>query len=275
MNIAILGGDSRNYYLSRLLVSNGYNVAWCFAENYGEIKKESDLNSKTVSVEDSFFKIKNADAVVLPLPLTKDGVTLNCPFSEVNLELEGIRLYIKDKKVFTPDSKFGGVNYFSDSGVTMLNARLTAVGFLAELIKYEKGDIAGKSALLTGYGNVSKNTAKILLDNGLCVTVTARDPYQLKEAQAFGCLTLSLSQAENALSTFDYIINTVPAKIFSDTAISQIKPNVAYFELASLVHSKAKSLPFAYIDCRGMPGKHTPKGAGEVISDFIRTELKE
>ena len=81
--------------------------------------------------------------------------------------------------------------------------------------------------------------------------------------------------AEKIISNFDYIVNTVPAKVFSDRAFSKIQEESVFFELASFLQKETENYQFAYIDCRGMPGKHTPKGAGEVIADFVCSELRE
>lgn len=266
MNILILGGDERNLYLTKKLISSGYGAKWCCAEKYGDIAFEN------ADVKEG---IRMSDAIVLPLPLTKDGETLNCPYGKEKISLDEIKTYIKDKKVFTSDSGIDGINYFSDKGVTIENARLTAVGFLSELLKAEKSDIMGKNALVTGFGNVSECVCKILTDNGVRVFVAARDPVQRHKASVSGYGTGDFAEAEKIISDFDYIVNTVPSKVISDNALSKIRADSLYFELASFVLKETEKYQFAYIDCRGMPGKHTPKGAGEVIADFIRSELRE
>lgn len=266
MNIIILGGDERNLYLTKKLISKGYDAKWCCAEKFGDIaEKKYELK----------HEISLSDTIILPLPLTKDGKMLNCPYSAVKISLDEIKEYIKDRKVFTSDNRINGINYFSDKGVTIENARLTAVGFLSELLKFEKSDIMGKKAMVTGYGNVSQCVCKILSDNGVQVFVAARNSVQRHEASVNSYGTGDFELAEKIISNFDYIVNTVPAKVFSDRAFSKIREESVFFELASFLQKETENYQFAYIDCRGMPGKHTPKGAGEVIADFVCSELRE
>lgn len=266
MNIAVVGGDERNFYLTEALISKGYRSVWCLAEKY------TGFNFSGENFEEC---MRRADVIILPLPLTRDGRTLNCPFSDSKPDLAEIRPYLKGKISFTCDSRLGEINYFSDEGVTVRNARLTAVGFLSELLRREKSDILNKSALVTGYGNVGKCVCKILSDNGVNVTVAARSDTQRCKASVTGYTAIDFCKAENVLSKFDYIVNTVPARVFSDTAVSKIGAQSMYFEIASGVPKKTQTPIFAYIDCKGMPGKHTPKGAGEVIADFVFSQLRE
>ena len=72
IKIGILGGDMRQAVLAGRLSSLGFEVAvWGFSQN-------SDI-SGAVRCADFASAIKSADAIVLPLPVSRDGVTLNCP----------------------------------------------------------------------------------------------------------------------------------------------------------------------------------------------------
>lgn len=266
MKIMIIGGDKRNLYLTRRLNEKGHDAEWYCAEKYDGTHK---------GVQNFKSDIDSFDAVILPLPLTKDGETLNCPYSDKQITLAEVGAYIKDKIVFTSDGRISGKNYFSDKGVIVDNARLTAVGFLSELLAFETGDIMGKKALVTGFGNVAKCVCKILSDNGVSVFTAARNSVQRHEAAACGCSAMDFGEAGKRISEFDYIVNTVPEKVFSDSVLAKIGAETVYFELASGVPKETEKYRFAYIECRGMPGKHTPKGAGEVIADFVCSELKE
>lgn len=265
MKIMVIGGDERNFYLTKKLILNGYDARWYCAELFGKTETGKKIRDD----------ISSFDAAVLPLPLTRDGETLNCPFSRDRISLSQLSRLLKGKTVFTSDDRISGINYFSDKRVIVDNARLTAVGFLAELLAHEKRDIMGKKALVTGFGNVSKCVCKLLSDNGVRAFVAARDPVQRHEARAMGYSSAGFKEAEKIISGFDYIVNTVPAKVFSDTAVAEIPENAFFFELSSGVPKETFESKGAYIECRGMPGKHTPKGAGEVIADFICSKLRE
>ena len=264
--IIVCGGDERNYHLCRFLIEEGFDAVWLFAE-------KSEMKGDFIIRGD--FDKDNAYAIILPLPLSRDGKTLNTPLSYKSVSLTEIDNFCQNKRVFTSDDSIFAVNYFKDEGVTVSNARLTAVGFLKELLNFEKEDIMNKKALVTGYGRVSKAVCDILQRNGVIVTVAARDSAQRCEAKARGCIALKITEAENNLRAYDYVINTVPSPLFSGESIEKADGNTVFFELASSLVSMAEHKPSAYIECKGMPGKHTPKSAGRVIADFVTQKMRE
>ena len=72
IKIGILGGDMRQAVLAKRLSSVGFEVAvWGTGRN-------CDIG-KAVRITDISSAIRSADAIVLPLPVSRDGVTLNCP----------------------------------------------------------------------------------------------------------------------------------------------------------------------------------------------------
>lgn len=261
--IIVFGGDERNYYLCRRLYESGCEVTWAYAEMFSS-------SSEFCERGDSF----NGYAAILPLPLSRDNETLNAPYCEKKVRFSDIDLS-KFKLVFTSDDKTGGINYFINEAVTIDNARLTAVGFLSELLKFEKGDILTKKALITGYGRVSQAVSDILYRLGLNVTVAARNENQRHLAASRGLNAIEISQAAKKLYAYDYVINTVPKKLFETPDLKKADENTVFFELASALIDSTQFVPRAYIECKGVPGRHTPKAAGEVIADFVLRTMRE
>ena len=266
--IMVLGGDKRNLYLTEYLNTFDFSALWYAAELCDE---ENEYIAKRNYEED----INEFDAVVLPLPLSRDGEHLNCPFCEEKISVSQIADKVSGKICFTSGSLIDGINYFDDKCVVIDNARLTAVGFLIELLKAEKGDIIEKSALVTGFGNVSKAVCEILKNNKVKVTVAARKNEQRHEAKGLGYGAVDFSECEKIFDSFDYIINTVPFELFDTETVMKANKNCIFFELANGLPEDACQDFFAYINCKGMPGKHTPKSAGKVIADFIKEKMRE
>lgn len=263
--IIVCGGDKRNYFLCRMLKENGFNIKWAYAKMYPQ---KEDFILKTAP------DLNNAYALILPLPLTKDGENLNTPYSEERIPLSKIKKLCDNHIVFTSDEKIPGINYFKNEAVTIDNARLTALGFLKELLTFENEDIMGKNALITGYGKVSQAVCDILIRNGVKVTVAARNENQRHLALTRGSGAITVLLAAENLYAYDYVINTVPQKLFTTEQIKKAEKNTAFFELASGLIDKSEWVPPAYIECKGMPGKHTPKAAGKVIAGFVSRELR-
>lgn len=267
-NIMVLGGDERSFYLTKRLNEKGFSAFWYAGELFsGEayIKKENP-----------FPVSEKIEAVVLPLPLSRDGNFLNCKYSSLKIPLSGLERELKGKIIFTPDSSvISGTDYFNVSSITVRNARLTAVGFLKELLISQNEDILNKRALITGFGNVGKAIANILDRNSVAVTVMARSEENRAEAVSLGFDTVGFGEMRNILKSYDFIINTVPADVFSEETAGLMKKGALFFELAGRRHEKFFRETDIYIGCGGMPGKHTPKSAGEIIADYIINKLKE
>lgn len=264
--ITVCGGDERFYYLCRFLISEGYSVKWIFAERYA---------SDEPFIEKENHSLDNAYALIFPLPLSRDGENLNTPFSDRKIKLSALDTSEKYSVIFTGDKRIQGINYFESEAVLTDNARLTAAGFLKELLIYEKRDILGRRALVTGFGRVSQAVCDILYRNGLSVTVAARNENQRHTAKSRGYSALEINEAAKKLCAYDYVINTVPEKLFSREEIEKAGRNTAFFELASSLCDKTVFTPETYIECKGMPGKHTPESAGRVIADFVCEKLRE
>ena len=71
-NFLIMGGDERQLYLGKFLEDAGCNV---FYRGFGE--KDN-------------FKDMYYDYIILPAPLTKDGLNINAPFSDKCLPINDI-----------------------------------------------------------------------------------------------------------------------------------------------------------------------------------------
>ena len=265
-DIIVCGGDKRFYHMCCFLVDYGFSVKWLFAEKYP---------SDESFIERESYNISNPYALVLPLPFSRDNHTLNTPFSEKKILISDLDFSDKYTVLFTSDDRIDGINYFKDETVIIDNARLTAVGLLKEIFSYEKEDILGKNALVTGYGRVSQQVCDILMKNGIKVTAAARNESQRHLAATRGISALEITGAAKNLGEYDYVINTVPEKLFEGSDIEKTDRKTVFFELASGLMEKSLQREKTYIDCKGMPGKHTPKSAGRVIADFVSGKLRE
>ena len=75
IKLAILGGDARQKYLARRLAERGFETAvWGLG---GDIHIGA-----AVKCRDPQSALASASAVILPLPSTFDGVTLNCDIDD-------------------------------------------------------------------------------------------------------------------------------------------------------------------------------------------------
>ncbi len=78
---AVIGGDLRFRYLAGLLADDGCKVIAVGFDN-------TDLPPCVAGCTDMSQAIALADAVILPMPVTADGNTVQAPFSRLSLPLE-------------------------------------------------------------------------------------------------------------------------------------------------------------------------------------------
>ena len=134
----------------------------------------------------------------------------------------------------------------------------------------------GKYAI-TGYGRVAKETASLLTSLSCDVTVFARNSSQRDDAMIKGCKAEPLTQLPLQSDKFDIVINTVPSNVINEDAICNMKKNCKIIELASapygLDFDMARNHSIDVVKAFSLPGKYTPKTAGEIIGKKICNTL--
>lgn len=291
IKIGILGGDMRQAVLAKRLSSVGFEVAvWGTGRN-------CDIG-KAVRITDISSAIRSADAIVLPLPVSRDGVTLNCPLykgdsprlSEI-LELaeaDTVLLGGKIDRAFTMKAtkkQLSVIDYFECEELQIKNAVPTAEGAIAIALDELPITIFGCKAAVVGYGRVGKVTAKLLGVMGADVTVAARSGEQLAYAEVNGHTPLSLKKTPKspepltALGKCDVIFNTVPYTVFTKEVLESLSPDTLIIDLAGddggVDRGAAQSLGIKTVWALSLPGKVAPFTAAGIICDCVLELLRE
>ena len=229
-------------------------------------------------------------AIVLPLPLTKNGSAIYAPMSEQPLGFDILNRFTEKNAVvfaggecenltrFCAENSLTLVNYFANESLTLKNAALTAEAACALMSQSTDGALLGSSVLITGYGRIARFLAERLRAFGCVVTVAARRVEQRVSAQLDGFFAIAADEIPDVVNRFDHIANTVPFGLFSEREFSKMRRGCVFTELASLPEEPAKTLAercgVLYIFASGLPGKFSPKAAGEYIADEISRRLK-
>lgn len=250
MKILFLGGDERMLFVRERL-SADYDIA----HNGG------------------------AEVVILPMPLTKDGKNIFSPTEPIAFEHVGavakhgaLVLAGGECPALAEVCKLHGlhlVNYALDEWLTLRNAALTAESAVVLLAQSTKGALLGSRVLITGYGRIAKQLATRLRAMGCAVTIAARRSEALCEAELNGLNALPLTEVNDF--PYDFIVNTVPSRLFTDFVAMG---NAVYLELATLA-APEHTAEVLYIHGGGLPGKHSPKAAGEYIAATLLRILNE
>ena len=274
----ILGGDNRALYLGEYLENQGFKVCY-YAFNHTECY-------------DSLKEAMNSsDVIVLPLPFTRDRLTLNTPlFDDVVLISDIVALLSHKKTVFggqLPKSFCEELesrackycDYFLLDELAIYNAVPTAEGVVQVLIEELPVTIHGMKCAVLGYGRVGKVIANTIKSLGAEVTVFARKQSAFAEIHASSMKYKHFDALSTEVDDFDALINTVPVKVLGHPQLSRLNSDCVLVEVASapfgIDFQVAKEKAFKVIKAGSLPGKVAPKTAGEIIGRSILPMIKE
>lgn len=288
-NVAILGGDLRQYIAARELSACGFSVKIFGIER-------AEWEDSLVLCENLKSALADADAVVLPLPATVDGVLLSCPLArsetkvrllEVIDAMESRSLLIGGKipETVVASAEAAGIrvrDYFGSEAFQIRNAYTTAEAAISIAMNSLTKNLCGARVAVTGFGRISKHLVRLLLSLGARVTVAARKNEDLAWAETLGCATLRLYEG-HALTElshgFDVIYNTVPHWLFGRDFLEKCDRTTFLIDLASVPGGvdicAAKELGANVLWATSLPGKYAPDSAGRLIADCIETILRE
>ena len=169
-------------------------------------------------------------------------------------------------------------DYYTNDALTLYNARLTAEALLGLAVESLPVALLGAEIAVTGYGRIGFYTAWLFSVCGAKVTVFARSPLQLAKAAAAGLQALPLSQFADENRAFDCLINTVPAQILKRRELAALQGGCLLLEAASapfgIDTEAAKEMGFRLVKASSLPGKVSPKSAGEAIAKTIDQRVR-
>ncbi len=310
-SFAICGGDDRMLHVAERLAENsadsGNRVTLlgcgenCFPREptNARIRHTASLARAT----------EHATTLVLPLPATRDGVTLWCPrdlschvtFSELtdllvhrpDLSLFGGRLPVGFAETIPPDPVTGMarvIDYYNDESLQLVNAYLTAEAAVMTAMGLTDHALRGSTVAIIGYGRIAKLLARLLLSLGVDVTVAARREEALLWAEMEGCHPIRLgdeSRAGGGMFPLCYghpvIFNTVPAHVLPRNLLLCMEKGTVIIDLASApfgvsdedVREATDQNGLCYVRVPSLPGTYAPRDAGYAIADSILRTLRE
>ena len=281
-SFGVIGGDERQIALAESIAEDGYKVyVYGFIKNF--------LNEK---IEKSSLTelIRKSDCIILPLPVTKDFINLNAPFSTENIVLNDVFAeMLKNKKIFCGASErlskisnlWGDLavkDYSKREEFAVNNAVPTAEGAIEIAMKETKKTINSSRCLISGFGRIGKVLAKMLNGLGADVTVSARKPVDLAFIKLLGYRPILTSQIKE-LKNYDIIFNTIPSLIFDRETLLNSNKELLIIDLASLPggvdFKEAENLGIKTIHALALPGKVAPYTAGEIIKNTVYNMIKE
>ncbi|MBR0483333.1 MAG: dipicolinate synthase subunit DpsA [Oscillospiraceae bacterium] len=280
--VMVAGGDLRFGYTAAVLAEKFETYAVGFTRQI--------VPEHVKLIESTADGLPMCDILVLPMPVSDDGVLVNAPFSQSNISLKGLISRLKPGAVVL-GGKFGKskalfeeagietVDYLACEELSTRNAVPTAEGALQMMLEEMPCTIYGSNVLILGFGRIGSRLASTLHAMGAEVTVSARDVVKRAKAEMAGCQSISFGELEACAEKFDVICNTVPAEVVTASVLKKIRKDALILDLASkpggVDWETAQKLGKRVVWALSLPGKTAPVTAGEIIATTILHILEE
>ena len=282
--IAVVGGDLRQLKLAEGFVKDCFDVRL-----WGFDKYECDCNVNRC--DDLCEAVCGSMCVILPLPLSNDQRSLNCPLSSVQVSLKEVLSAVKncpavcagrvDSNILI-EAELMGIplyDYFEREELQVLNAIPTAEGAIQIAMEETPITLHGSRILILGFGRISKVLSMDLKALGSDVHVAARKYSDLAWIHTYGYKPVHFTSLKDNLGKFDVIFNTVPHKVLDADMLSRIDDTCLIIDLASkpggVDFDAAKNMGKKVVWSLSLPGKVAPITSGEIIKSTILNILKE
>lgn len=261
----LVGGDRRQFWLSRLLVPRGrvYTIG-------------------VPGLEDC-APAQPADLLILPTPCFSESGRLRGmgegldPAVLLGRYDEHTRVYggAVPEHIRQLLPGIGSVtDLLSDPAVQAANGRLTAEAAVELTADRLEGSLFGQYCLVLGYGCVGKPLADLLMALHAQVTVAARRPSARAEAEQCGCRACGF----DSLPGFQRVVfNTVPTAVLGPGAIDELGPDCLWVELASVPGGLPGDYEpvFQVMRANSLPGRRLPRSAAATLLEgILRCEVR-
>lgn len=269
--IGFFGGDARMTRLAQMLAQDGYTIkAWSLPE-LPDAGKPSDA--------------AEADRVVLPVPLQRDGrlYGTSLPLDELWRRLRpDVPVYagaVGEKERAGAEARgLRLTDYFADEALAVRNAVPTAEG--AAMLAMERMSVTLRDApcLVIGFGRVGKLLAHTLGALGARLAVSARQSGDLAWIEALGWRGVHTRRLAGKLGGFRAVFNTVPCMVLDAPLLRELRRDCLLVELASqpgIDAEAAQALGLTYVKAGGLPGKVAPETAAHALRRALYRIWKE
>ena len=284
--ISVVGGDLRIVKLVEMLIKDNYTV-YTYGLEYSEELLKLDRVEMCPTLEEA---VKDAKAVVGPIPLSSDRKNLSMPFSHVKLSLEEFIECLDGKTLIAGNITEQVRNILDEKSIvyidllkreefSVLNTISTAEGTIQIAMEETQRTVHGRNVLIMGFGRIGKVLSKMLSGIGAKVYCEARKNEDIAWIKAYGYESIHLNDLDKHLGKFDIIINTIPFQILDDNRLNLLKKDILIIDLASnpggVDRKAAKEKNIKLVWALSLPGKVAPVTSAEFIKETLYHALKE
>lgn len=280
MKTLFLGGDLRQKYASDYMNSIGVPC---------KLYLNFSLDEELIN------EIKSSNALVLPLPTSKDGITVNATSNDKILLGDLLKYIPLDSLILGGNipnnfvslaNSFGYriIDYYENESFQIYNALLSAEGAIFYSMEKISGTIYGSKIAILGFGRIGKILAYMLKSQGAKITIFARKDLDRAWSNLIGYEAVKISDKFVAKSNdlkydYDIIFNTIPNQIMNEEFAKELTDKTIIIDLASYPFGINPSLiekyNLKYYRESGIPGRYAPQSAGNIIGKTIINILEQ
>ncbi|MBQ4284528.1 MAG: hypothetical protein IJB96_11460 [Lachnospira sp.] len=261
---SVIGGDLRQVYIANELSASGAGVV-C----HGLCAPTSD----TITTNSLEVAIKTARCIICPIPFKQYDI--------INLLSDGQYFFAGCiPKNYVAEAISKGVKVYDlmeNNSLAIYNSIATAEGAVCEAITRSPINLHHSKCAVLGYGRCGKTLCNYLKGMFCNVSVYVNKEDSQSYAATVCDRSGSVSDFEKQASDFDFVFNTIPAKVVTDSALSRMKSDVTIIDIAStpggVDYAAAAERRINAALCLGLPGKYSPSSSAKAIINIIRSEL--
>ena len=261
------------------LLSYDYTVFIFGQERYFE----NCTNEKIYICRDIEKAINCSNKIISAIPLTRDGIIIDSPYSDKKIKLEDLNFLLENKIFiaggipieFYENKTVRNIDLLKLEELAILNAIPTVEGTIKIIIEETESTIHESNILITGYGRIGKILCSKLSDLGANIYCAAREKENLVWLREEGYVPIEYNELEGYAESIDVIINTVPSIVIKEKMLSKLKKDCIIIDIASLPGGVDKNIAKLYkikvIRALGLPGKIAPKTSAKYIKEVIES----
>ncbi len=281
MTITFLGGDARMSAAARLLAAHGSVRSFCLPAG------------APAPQETLFDALHMTDAVVLPLPVTKNGThpTAAPEYAEKIPSFSALFSRAADETLFlggnippslsslATETGVRLLDYYGSEELLRKNAEATAEAALSMAIAALPVVLSGTPVAVIGAGRIARALIPLLRAAGAHVYVYARSVEGRRRAEELGAAAFPIVEGRPLCLArgIRVVFSTVPAPLFDDAALASLAEGTPLFDLGGGAVDPAaaarRGIPLP--PSGALPGKFSPESAGRFLYDEILSILRE
>lgn len=286
---AVIGGDMRQVYLAEELAHHQNRIIHYALMVMPDERRCSDA-SLVVAASSLKEAVNSSTRIICPIPLSKNGVHLNQNVLEEDLLIDSLLDSLKTgqsffagciSEKFETNAMENGIAVYDlmkNEELALYNTLATAEGAICEAILRSPQNLHHSQCAVLGYGKCGSTLVNYLKGMFCYVCVCSSQDRELAMASTIADRSVKLTDLQKYAGEFDFVFNTIPAKILTAEILNLMKASVTIIDISSapggVDYAESRHLNINATLCPGLPGKYAPASSAKAVKATIES-IKE